>query len=893
MMSSLDHYLTKPEPATPKPKALAKTQLEFKPETPNDMAQSYFVGAGYDGERRAVFLKLYDPETEKIRFWYDNTGHTPYCISKDSVESLQREKKIVNHPGFLRFETSRRYDALNAAEIPVTLIHAEDPLSIGGKEDSIREKTRAWEADIRYIENYIYDRHLEPGMIYSIGNGQLNASGQTSIPESAKEILPEDDREYSRLMVRWLRLLESPVPNYRRVALDIEVFSPIETRVPDPETADYKVVAASFCGSDNARRVLLLRRPGVADGSSNQVQGLDVVYFDREYDLLAAIFETLMDYPFVFTFNGDDFDLRYLYHRALKPELGFLRDQVPIELGRDAASVKYGIHLDLYRFFFNRSVQVYAFGNKYREVTLDAIADSLLGEGKLETSASISNLSYNELASYCFRDSELVMELTLFDGEIVMKLINALSRISVLPMEDMSRQGVSGWIKSMMYKDHRERKYLIPRADEIKQAKGETETTAIIKGKKYKGGMVIEPVPGVHFSVAVLDFASLYPSIIKTWNLGYETILCSHLDCKTNKIPDTKHWVCTHKKAMESELVGSLRDIRIKWYKPLSKERTLSPDMASWYQVVQNALKVVLNASYGVFGSDRFALYCPPLAESTAAIGRYAISQTIDEAQKLGIEVFYGDTDSIFLGFPGQAKLDALIQWSKKALGMELEVDKTYRYVALSNRKKNYLGVHPDNRVDIKGLTGKKRHIPEFLKSTFVQLIEILGEVKTQTDFEEARMRILNLVTSTYAKLRNMDFTLDELAFSIVIGKSIASYTKTTPQHVKAARLLSRGKPTEQGSELSHYVDSNVDKREALPKDDLETEVGAGDLVRFVKVRGGKGVKPMSQAKIHEIDVEKYMEYFRSTFEQVLDAVGLDYEELTGAKKLTSFFSGA
>jgi DNA polymerase I len=300
-----------------------------------------------------------------------------------------------------------------------------------------------------------------------------------------------------------------------------------------------------------------------------------------------------------------------------------------------------------------------------------------------------------------------------------------------------------------------------------------------------------------------------------------------------------------------------------------------------------------LNASYGVFGSDRFALYCPPLAESTAAIGRYAISQTIDEAQKLGIEVFYGDTDSIFLGFPGQAKLDALIQWSKKALGMELEVDKTYRYVALSNRKKNYLGVHPDNRVDIKGLTGKKRHIPEFLKSTFVQLIEILGEVKTQTDFEKARMRILNLVTSTYAKLRNMDFTLDELAFSIVIGKSIASYTKTTPQHVKAARLLSRGKPTEQGSELSHYVDSDVDKREALPKDDLETEVGAGDLVRFVKVRGGKGVKPMSQAKIHEIDVEKYMEYFRSTFEQVLDAVGLDYEELTGAKKLTSFFSGA
>ena len=68
MMSSLDHYLTKPEPDPPKPKAPAKAQLEFRPETPSDMAQSYFVGAGYDGERRAVFLKLYDPKTEKIHF---------------------------------------------------------------------------------------------------------------------------------------------------------------------------------------------------------------------------------------------------------------------------------------------------------------------------------------------------------------------------------------------------------------------------------------------------------------------------------------------------------------------------------------------------------------------------------------------------------------------------------------------------------------------------------------------------------------------------------------------------------------------------------------------------------------------------------------------------------
>src|SRR5437867_4247700 len=756
-----------------------------------------------------------------------------------------------------------RDEAIECTGMPVTLVVARDTLSIGGRPvGCIRDIITAWEADIRYVENYIYDRKLEPGMTYSIRSGDLKEAETQPSLTGTNDFFREGDDVYQNLMARWLRMLEAPFPNYRRVAMDIEVHSPLETRVPDPAEAEYKVICASLCSSDEVRRVLILRSPGYSEESGDEIATFQTEFFDTEEDLITSLFKAINSYPFVLTFNGDDFDLRYLFNRALK--IGFTRDQIPIQLGRESAGLKYGVHLDLYKFFFNRSIQVYAFGNKYREVTLDAISEALLDTGKLEISAPVSRLSYAELAQYCLQDSELVIDLTTFDGEVVMKLITALSRISYLPMEDMTRQGVSGWIRSMMFKEHRDRSYLIPRPDDIKNSKGGTSTTAIIKGKKYKGGMVVDPVPGVHFNVAVLDFASLYPSIMKTWNLGYETILCNHPECRNNRVPDTDHWVCTQRKAMESQLIGSLRDLRIRWYKPRSKDKSLSANMLSWYQVVQSALKVVLNASYGVFGSDRFSLYCPPLAESTAAVGRYAITNTIQEAKRLGIEVFYGDTDSLFLGTPARERLDELIRWSKRELGMELEVDKNYRYVALSLRKKNYLGVHPDNKVDIKGLTGKKRHIPEFLKNTFNQLIEILGQVKTPTDFDVARVKIKDLVQDSYSKLRNRKYSLDDLAFNMMIGKSVASYTKTTPQHVKAAQQLSN-----KGG-----------------------DVRAGDLVSFVKVTTGSGVKPVQLASIHEIDVEKYNEYIRSTFEQVLDAVGLDYEELTGAKKLTSFFSG-
>src|SRR6266567_13191 len=821
LMSSLDQYMAKPEPVPPpRPRQDPKAQLNFRPSIPQELAESYFVGAGYDGERRSVYLKLYEPKSQKIHFWYDNTGHTPYCLSKESPEVLGKNQSLVRHPGFVKFEGSKRFDALKGKEIPVTVIYARDPLSIGGRPSGcIRDIIKAWEADIRYTENYIYDRRLEPGMSYSIKRGNLVPlqSGSSSI--NIQTVFDEADPIYQSLLDRWLRLLDFPVPTYRRVAFDIE----------DAEAPS----------------------------------GLLLDFYETEEELLSAIFRELNDYPFVLTFNGDDFDLRYLFHRAEK--LGFTRDKIPIELGRESAGLKYGIHFDLYKFFFNRSIQVYAFSGKYRESTLDAISEALLETGKLEISTPISRLSYSELAAYCYQDAELVLNLTQFDGEVVMKLVTALSRISFLPIEDMSRQGVSGWIRSMLFREHRLRGYIIPRYEEITESKGSTSTTAVIKGKKYKGGMVVEPTPGVHFQVAVLDFASLYPSIIKTWNLGYETILCNHPEDRTNKIPGTDHWVCRKNRAMESQLVGSLRDIRIKWYKPKSKEKNLPPETLSWYQVVQNALKVVLNASYGVFGSDRFSLYCPPLAESTAAVGRFDITSTIQEAKRLGIEVFYGDTDSLFLGTPDKSKLDQLIQWSRKELGMELEVDKNYRYVALSLRKKNYLGVLPDNRVDIKGLTGKKRHTPEFIKETFSQMIGILGQVQTPLDFDDARTKIKSLVQDSYSKLRNRKYSLDDLAFNMMIGKSVSAYTKTTPQHVKAAQQLSN-------------------------KGD---EIKAGDLVSFVKVSTSAGVKPVQLASLHEVDVEKYTEYIRSTFEQVLDAVGLDYEELTGAKKLESFFPGS
>jgi DNA polymerase I len=723
---------------------------------------------------------------------------------------------------------------------------------------------RAWEADIRYYENFIYDLDLTPGNPYRIEKGKL-VTVEPELPAATSESLMEpfkdEAKELRDIILKWIDLFESQIPEFRRVALDIEVFSPVATRVPDPSEANHEVIAATLYGSDGLRKVLVLRRSGAQEGVFKVPEEIQLVYCDDEKELIADIFLTLLDYPVVLTFNGDDFDLHYLWNRGQK--LGFSREQIPIEMGgRDTASLKYGIHIDLYRFFFNRSLQVYAFGQKYRENTLSAVGEALIDLPKLETEETVSNLSYTQLASYCFRDAEITYKLTSFDNDLVMKLIILISRVSRAPPEDITRQGVSNWIKSLLYYEHRQRRFLIPRSEDLITQKGEATTEAIIKGKKYKGAIVVEPVPGVHFNVAVLDFASLYPSIIQNWNLSYETVRCPHKECEANKIPETDHWSCTKRKGISSIVFGSLRDVRVKLYKKRAKDLSLPESTRHLYNAVQLTLKVLLNASYGVMGSEAFALYCPPVAESTTAVGRYSITKTVEKAKSLGIEVVYGDTDSIFLESPKKEDVVKLLSWAESELKMALEVDKSYRYAAFSTRKKNYLGVMPDGSVDIKGLTGKKRHIPDFLKVAFMEMIRTLGTVQTPEDFDRARAKIQEIVKTCYLKLKRHQYEKDELAFRVMISKLPDRYTKTTPQHVKAAQQL-----VEKGYEIK-----------------------PGDIVSFIKVANSVGVKPVQLASKDEIDVEKYLEYVESTFDQVLDALGVDFHTILGKTKLTAFF---
>ena len=836
-------------------------------EVTTTMPPALLVSAAYDGMKKSAVLKFYEPKSQTLKLWMDNTGHKPYCYSKLNPEEL---KFLSDRTDVLKLEGVKRQDLLKDRIIDMTKIVVTDPLAIGGTQTdkSIRNIMDTWESDIKYYENYLYDNSLIVGRYYTIEDGKLKEFSYP-IPDEVQLALKGllfdkvtnigiiDTKEFQNHISDWANLLNQPVPNIRRITFDIEVES--ETgRIPDPKVADKKITAIGFCGSDDFKSVFVLKRAGRQMGTSELPADVKVVFYeeDKEVDMIRDAFKVLENYPFVITFNGDEFDMPFMYNRGER--LGIPLKDIPLIMMRDSATLKKGVHIDLYRTFSNRSFQIYAFSHKYSDFSLNSICEGLIEESKTEYDGELEDLSFYELANYCFNDARITQKLTSFNNDLLMNLLVVITRIGRMPIDDISRMGVSQWIRSLFYFEHRKHNYLIPRREELDQKSGAASTEAVIKDKKYRGGLVVEPTEGIHFNVSVMDFASLYPSIIKVRNLSYETVRCIHDECKNNLIPGTPHWVCAKKNGLTAILIGSLRDLRVNYYKSLSKNPSLSSDQKQLYTVVSQALKVILNASYGVMGAEIFPLYCLPVAEATTAVGRYTIVETIEKCKSFGIDVLYGDTDSLFLKAPSRDQVQKVVEWAKTEFGVDLDLDKEYRYVVFSTRKKNYLGVQKDGKVDVKGLTGKKSHTPPFIKNLFYEILEILSKVQNEQEFVQSKTKIGDMISSYAKKLKSKQIPLTDLAFHVMISKSPSEYVKTIPQHIRAAKLLEQIR-----------------------------EIKKGDIIAYVKIINKPGVKPVELARPDEVDTSKYVEFMESTFDQILSSMDLDFASLIGEPKQT------
>ncbi len=230
------------------------------------MPPSMLVSATYDNNSKSAVLKFYEPESQKLFLWKDEIGHKPYCYSRlapDELEFLQERDDV------LEIKTVQRYDLMKDKEIDMSKITVADPLAIGGTagDKSIRNVIETWESDIKYYENYLYDRKLIVGKYYEIKDGKIQ-SHDLEISDEVKIALKSllwdkvdsesmvDAEEFKKFVSEWADLLNQPIPKIKRLSVDIEVEAEIG-RIPDPKIAEKKVTAIGMKGSDGFDQIFV------------------------------------------------------------------------------------------------------------------------------------------------------------------------------------------------------------------------------------------------------------------------------------------------------------------------------------------------------------------------------------------------------------------------------------------------------------------------------------------------------------------------------------------------------------------------------------------------------------------------------------------------------------
>jgi len=429
-----------------------------------------------------------------------------------------------------------------------------------------------------------------------------------------------------------------------------------------------------------------------------------------------------------------------------------------------------------------------------------------------------------------------------------------LARIANIPVtKAYQSRRVSDWLKSMIYTYLRKNNILIPTSKELRRG---------LETHRVPGALTVTPKAGVYFNTVVCDFESLYPSCIDSYNLSYETMNCPHKECETNRINECEqNWVCTKRRGFYSILVGALKDLRIHWFKSLSKNVKVSEQERKTAQAVASLLKLISVSSYGVTVRIH-GLACPPLAECITGYGRWALQTMWDMAEARGLHPTYGDTDSIFLDNPQPAQVEWLIKTVKEKLKLDLAIDKQYVLCVLPAAKKAYFGILPDGKPDIKGLTAIKSNSPKFIQKVFQDCVKELSNVKTLEEYELAKKRIIAVVQQAVSELKNRRVQLKDLVYSVKLyfdpNERLATNVKVTPQPYQCAiQLLDMGK-----------------------------KVDRGDTVHFIKVKpfNYKGktftVKPVERVKsVKEINVEDYIRNVATALDQTFAPMGIKMQQ--------------
>ena len=779
----------------------------------------------------------------------------------DEMENAKeiREVKIVEK--FLPYG----YQARKTKLLKITLFNPQDVPRMREKLTASGIAEEVYEADIMFKYRFMVDNKICGLQWVDVDcEPEQRTIKSKVLTYMASAIIPVEEIENAE---------------FRYMAFDIECV-PSDTRKPiDARHDTIVMISLAFKPEFRGKSTfVLVAKPFSGDG----VKG-----FKTEKEMLEEFLNMLDIYdPDILTgYNINSFDLPYLAERLKQNKL-------PLTLGRcdkEIFSRTYGISqefvvsgrvvVDPYQ-ILKRDPWV-----KLHRYDLKTVAKQMLDEEKHAVEYADMPHLWNgdrqlltKFIEYARKDAELSLKLLINKG--MLDKFFELSKISGLLLQDVFG-GQTRRIETMLLREFQERGFVMAQATSRKDLSKRMKERDV---KDLKGAIVLEPKKGLHADgcVLVMDFKSLYPSIMRTYNISPDTVLFEKPDSiPHHQSPNGAYFVDAEVyRGIFPDVLTRLTETRSAAKEMMAKKRGEEKRILNAKQL---ALKDMSNSFYGYTGYVRARLYMIDVANAITAHGRNNIEATKKLVEEnFDVEVVYGDTDSIFVRTKA-TNMDEAKELGEKISKfvtenlpghLELQFEKIYRTFLILT-KKRYAGWKFElvdgkwgDEIEMRGIETVRRDWCNLVSET---LVEMLNIILKEGDVQKAIERTKEILD----KLRKGQIPLDKLTVIKGITQSLENYKGTLP-HIELAKKLAVRNP------------------HAPPK--------VGDRIGFVIIKGNQMLSKRAEdpAYVEEnkipIDSDYYIEsQLFPPVERILSAVGIEKGEVLGNGHQTSLediFSG-
>lgn len=617
----------------------------------------------------------------------------------------------------------------------------------------------------------------------------------------------EDDKaEILRaLKAEGIETYEADLTSYQRLVVDLKI----------KVSSEYRTLYFDIETDDRGKGIIIGAKRIVSIAAVDEEGHTFYWSSQDEREILRAFFNKIVHYDLIAGWNSEKFDIPYIKARADK-----YKNDIPWFQWRQIVQV------DMMQKLMEIHKRNLELIKEVRSFSLKSVSEHFLGgETKITHKESIWEMftkNPEKLKEYNIRDCVLLLKLEqklkIIGQKVAEHLVSGcfLNEFSVSRILDIYilKSAVGSGIRF---------KTKPPREDNDFDPN---------KKAAYVGGLVLDPVTGIHYNVIHFDFTSLYPSIIQTFNISPETWIRVKKEGEKRDpeyIYTPNDQLFSREKGIIPRVIGGLLDARneiryneLKKYKEGSKE----------YEVAyfkQYAFKTISNSFYGILGASFTRYYRKETAEAITLSGHYMLRLVKRWCENKDIQVLYGDTDSVFIkaGFDIDEntiheQINGFLSYHLfKNFGitdsqMDLKTEAVYDSFLLQGKKK-YVK-NEGGKLKIVGLEARRRETLPFSAKKQIEMLDLLMIKKYNSK------QIIEWIEELKEYVLSGKMTKEEVMLQIKLSKHVDEYQKKAKDRkTKEPILDDNGKQVLLPSPLAHIKVANYLKDNGIKENEANT----------------------------------------------------------------------